>query len=109
VLEAMAAGVPVVASDIPALTEVAGSAAIRLPPTDVAGWAEALTTVIGDTGVSERMAAEGHEVAACVSWERGAAMLCGLLAAVADGTLAAAPHDALAPDGAVPGAPVAAR
>ena len=35
VLEAMAAGVPVVASDIPAIREVAGDAAVLVPPGDV--------------------------------------------------------------------------
>lgn len=109
VLEAMAAGVPVVSSDIPALAEVARSAAIRLPPTNVAAWVAALTRVIGDPGLRARMSAAGREVAAGVSWERGASRLSGLLSAVADGSLVAAPYDAPAPDGAVPGTPVAAR
>ena len=49
VLEAMAAGVPVVASDIPALAEVAGSGALLVPPRDVAGWASALAAVPSPT------------------------------------------------------------
>jgi glycosyltransferase involved in cell wall biosynthesis len=41
VLEAMAAGVPVVMSDIEVLAEVAGPAALMVPPRDVGGWASA--------------------------------------------------------------------
>jgi glycosyltransferase involved in cell wall biosynthesis len=102
VLEAMAAGVPVVASDIPALTEVAGSAAVQVPPTDVAGWVSALTAVTSDTELAARLTAAGRQAAAGVTWARGAAMLRGLLAEVATGSLAPVPHEAPAPDGAVP-------
>jgi glycosyltransferase involved in cell wall biosynthesis len=44
-LEAMAAGVPVVASDIPVFREVAGDAATLLDPSDAAGWARAILDV----------------------------------------------------------------
>jgi len=46
VLEAMAAGVPVVTSDIRVMAEVAGSAALMVPPRDVAGWASAITAAL---------------------------------------------------------------
>lgn len=42
VVEAMACGTPVVASDIPALREVGGAAAIYAPPGDVTRWVETL-------------------------------------------------------------------
>ena len=42
VVEAMACGTPVIASDIPALREVGGTAAIYVPPGDVDRWVEAL-------------------------------------------------------------------
>jgi glycosyltransferase involved in cell wall biosynthesis len=45
VLEAMAAGTTVLASDIPAHREVTGGHARLVPPTDVDGWAAALATV----------------------------------------------------------------
>ncbi len=44
VLEAMALGTPVICSDRAALPEVAGDAAVVLPPT-VEAWADALATV----------------------------------------------------------------
>lgn len=42
VLEALAAGRPVLASDVPALREVAGDQATFVAPTDVEAWADAL-------------------------------------------------------------------
>ncbi|MDQ3762087.1 MAG: glycosyltransferase family 4 protein [Actinomycetota bacterium] len=47
VLEAMAAGVPVVCSDLPALREIAGGLATLVPPGDPAALATALATVDG--------------------------------------------------------------
>ncbi|WP_164702200.1 glycosyltransferase family 1 protein [Modestobacter sp. KNN46-3] len=49
-LEAMAAGTAVVASDVPAHREVAGGHATLVAPTDVDGWAEALTTAAPSDG-----------------------------------------------------------
>ncbi|MBP7992460.1 MAG: glycosyltransferase family 4 protein [Candidatus Magasanikbacteria bacterium] len=42
ILEAMAAGVPVIASDLPVLREVGGSAAKYVAPRDTEGWAKAI-------------------------------------------------------------------
>jgi glycosyltransferase involved in cell wall biosynthesis len=83
VLEAMAAGVPVVASDIPALAEVSGSAALLVPPVDVTGWTRALGSVLADADLAKRLSVEGEGVAAGRSWERGAVLLRRLLAEVA--------------------------
>ena len=55
VLEAMVRGVPVVCSDIPALREVAGSAALYFDPRVPADIAARITEVIADTGLAERM------------------------------------------------------
>lgn len=87
VLEAMAAGVPTVMSDIPVLAEVAGQAAVRVPPRDVAGWAAALTAVLSDETLRGRLTAAGRATAAAAGWEEGAADLGMLLAAVASGKL----------------------
>jgi glycosyltransferase involved in cell wall biosynthesis len=87
VLEAMAAGVPVVMSDIEVLAEVAGSAALLVPPGDVADWAAALTAVLGDPALAGRLTAAGQATAAAASWEDGASALVSLLSAVAAGRL----------------------
>jgi glycosyltransferase involved in cell wall biosynthesis len=47
VLEALATGTPVLASDIPAHREVGAAFARYLPPTDVDAWAEALSALPG--------------------------------------------------------------
>jgi glycosyltransferase involved in cell wall biosynthesis len=83
VLEAMAAGVPVVLSDIPVLAEVSGGAALRVPPQDVAAWATALTAVLGDPALSRGLVAAGRAVAAASGWEHGASALLTLLSTVA--------------------------
>lgn len=85
VLEAMAAGVPVVASRIPALAEVAGSAALMVPPRDLAGWASALTAVLQHPEMAASLSRAGAGVAAARTWQRGAITLRSLLAAVAAG------------------------
>lgn len=87
VLEAMAAGTPVVMSDIDVLAEVAGPAARMVPPRDVAGWTAALTAVLSDATVAKQLTEDGRAVAAAAGWEHGAAALSELLAAVADGRL----------------------
>ena len=66
-LEAMAAGVPVVVSDAPALVEVTGGAALVAPRDDPAALARALTEAVDPTGRQERVTA-GRERAARYSW-----------------------------------------
>ncbi|MEO7196010.1 MAG: glycosyltransferase family 1 protein [Pseudonocardiaceae bacterium] len=72
VLEAMAAGVPVVHSDAPALVEVAGGAGVTVARGDVDGLAAALRTVASDPGVARAMSAAGRRRAERFSWERTA-------------------------------------
>lgn len=48
VVEALACGAAVVASDIPALREAGGEAAVYRPVADVAAWADAVTCVLND-------------------------------------------------------------
>jgi len=86
VLEAMAAGVPVVASAIPSLAEVCGSAATLVPPDDAASWASAMLTVLDDCGAATGMIAAGRAVAAAATWEAGSRALGDLLSSVAYAT-----------------------
>ena len=81
-LEALAAGVPVLASDTPALREVGGDAATYMPPGDPAAWAAAIEAA-ADEGPAEREARTiaGRERAASFTWEHTAE---GLLAAYRD-------------------------
>jgi glycosyltransferase involved in cell wall biosynthesis len=72
VLEAMAAGVPVVHSDAPALVEVAGGAGVTVARNDPAALAAALRAVLSDPGAARAMSAAGRRRARWFSWERTA-------------------------------------
>ncbi len=72
VLEAMAAGVPVVASDIPSLREVAGTAADLVAPRDADAWARAIDLTVGDPDHRAARAREGRDRAAAFTWQRTA-------------------------------------
>jgi glycosyltransferase involved in cell wall biosynthesis len=73
VLEAMAAGTPVIASDLEVLREVAGDAALFVPPTDLRGWVAALERVAADEALRRRMQAAGRAAAAGRTWDATAA------------------------------------
>lgn len=68
VLEAMASGTPVVASDRTALPEVCGDAALLVDPDDPDALTEAILAAIGD----ERLRAAGLARARSFTWERTA-------------------------------------
>ena len=59
VVEAMSQGTAVVASDIPALREVAGRGAVLLRPDDVAAWADALEGLLEDESARIRLGEHG--------------------------------------------------
>jgi len=80
----MAAGVPVVASAIPAVEEVSGPAAVLVPPHDATAWATAITRVLDDPATASAMVAVGSAVAAAATWDRGGQALRELLLSVAD-------------------------
>ncbi len=75
VLEAMAAGVPVLCSDLPVLREVTGGAAVLVPPGDAAAWAAAIRDRLTDPRPRREVAAPGLAAAACYTPERSAAAL----------------------------------
>jgi len=71
-LDAMLAGVPVVASTAGSLPEVLGDAALLVEPTDTRALASALDRVLGDPALAADLAARGRERAAAYSWARTA-------------------------------------
>lgn len=75
VLEAMAAGAPVVASATTAVGEVAGGAALTVDPLDEAAISEALRQVLEDGPGAERLRAAGLARAAGYSWRHTADLL----------------------------------
>jgi glycosyltransferase involved in cell wall biosynthesis len=72
VLEAMACGAPVVCSNAGPLPEVAGDAAILLPPHDAQAWAATIRRVMTDPGLAAELRSRGKNRASEFSWERSA-------------------------------------
>jgi glycosyltransferase involved in cell wall biosynthesis len=72
ILEAMACGTPVVCSNVAALPEVAGDAAILIPPTDDRRFAEAVASILSDSRLRKRMASKGLERTRTFSWQKTA-------------------------------------
>jgi len=68
VVEAMACGTPVVATDVEALHEVSGGAAILVPPGDDAALAAELAVLAEDPAVRAAVRARGLARAAAFSW-----------------------------------------
>ncbi|MEX2289311.1 MAG: glycosyltransferase family 1 protein [Mycobacteriales bacterium] len=81
-LEAMAAGTPVVTSDAPALVEVGGGAA-RVSRLEPAALAVTLREVSGDAGLRARMAQQGRARALAYSWDAAAGSLWSALRGLA--------------------------
>jgi len=69
-VEAMAAGLPVVASDVPGYDEVMtdGVEGFLVPPRDPAAIAAAVETILDDPALAERFAAAGRARAAVFDW-----------------------------------------
>lgn len=69
VIEAMACGTPVVTSNLSALIEVAGDAALFVDPHDPEGIAEAICQVLSDKGLREKLRNKGIRRSTEFSWE----------------------------------------
>ena len=68
VLEALACGTPVVASNATSIPEVTGDAAVLLPPDGASSWAKALREVLLDVDHAHRLSARGIERARQFTW-----------------------------------------
>ena len=75
VLEALAAGVPVVVGAGTPAAEMAGDPAPVVDPSDPAAWAEALDALLGDTDRRDRVARAGLARVIGRTWEDSAARL----------------------------------
>jgi glycosyltransferase involved in cell wall biosynthesis len=69
-LEAMAAGVPVIATDLPALREATGGHATLVPADDLSAWLDATRQLLADLELRRRLAREGRAWAAGFTWDR---------------------------------------
>ncbi|HEY2766929.1 MAG TPA: glycosyltransferase family 1 protein [Solirubrobacteraceae bacterium] len=84
VLEAMAHGTPVACSNVSALPEVAGDAALLFDPQRQEEITGAIRTLLGDPELAARLRERGRERVASFTWKRtGAASLAGYRRAIA--------------------------
>jgi alpha-1,3-rhamnosyl/mannosyltransferase len=83
ILEAMAAGAPVLTSTVSSLPEVAGDAALLVDPFDVGAIAAGLARLLGDAALADDLRARGWARAAEFSWARTAAETLELLKGLA--------------------------
>ncbi len=75
-LEAMLAGTPIIASDIPTCREVAGDAATYFPPGDAKAMAQAIEAVLANPQAARRRVEAGRGRAAEYTWKRSLDRLC---------------------------------
>ncbi len=87
VLEAMAARIPVVTSDLPVFREylLAGRDALLVPVGDVDGLAAALCRVLLDEGLRQRLIRSGADLAGRFTWQASALRHLEMYAALRDG------------------------
>ena len=72
-LEAMAAGTPVVTSNVSSLPEVVGDAALLVDPMDAGAIAHAMARLLEDDDLRRDLIQRGYERARSFSWARSAA------------------------------------
>jgi glycosyltransferase involved in cell wall biosynthesis len=71
-IEALAAGAPLVASDLPVLREVAGDAALYAPPDRPDLWAETIGALLADGDLRAELRRKGMERARLFDWKQAA-------------------------------------
>jgi glycosyltransferase involved in cell wall biosynthesis len=79
ILEALACGAPVVASERSSIPEVVGDAGLLCSPVDVEAIAGALQRVLTEPGLADDMRRRGFEQAARFSWTRTAESFAAIL------------------------------
>ena len=72
VLEALVRGIPTVASNTSAVPEVSGDAALGVDPRSVRSIAQAISSLVSDVGLADRMAARARAQAQRFSWDETA-------------------------------------
>lgn len=70
ILEAMKLGTPVITSNLTAMPEVAGGAALLVDPRDIGDMVSAMDRLLHDEALREELAQKGKQRASSYSWER---------------------------------------
>ncbi len=84
-LEAMACGVPVIASGAEALRETLGDAALLLDPHDVEAWSDGIASLLRDSEHRADLARRGRDRARAFTWDRTATQTLAIYDLVAPG------------------------
>ena len=92
VLEAMACGAPVIASNTSSLPEVVGNPDALFDPLDVASIADKLAHVLSDSAFRRALSDRGLKQVAEFSWEKTASRALAALEALVSGCDSAQPH-----------------
>jgi glycosyltransferase involved in cell wall biosynthesis len=71
-IEAMACGAPVIASNVASMPEVLGDAGVLLDPLDEAAWTRTIIDVLTSPETRDRLREAGRRRAAAFTWERTA-------------------------------------
>ena len=69
-LEAMLAGIPVIASDISSIPELVGDAGLLIKPGDITGFAEAIDTVLNNGKTAKELIEKGRARVMEFSWDK---------------------------------------
>lgn len=69
-LEAMACGIPVIASNVSSLPEVVGDTGLLIDPHDVDGLTQAIETLVDAPEIREKFAQKALQKSATFTWER---------------------------------------
>jgi glycosyltransferase involved in cell wall biosynthesis len=71
-IEAMACGTPVIASNVASMPEVLGDAGLLIDPTHGDAWTRAIADLLNDSAQGHRMRGAGLRRASHFTWERTA-------------------------------------
>ena len=85
-LEAMAAGLPVVASDAEAVQETASGGALIVPALTADRWVEAIDQVLSDPDLAQDLRERARKVAATCTWAKTAEHTLAVLVGASNGT-----------------------
>jgi glycosyltransferase involved in cell wall biosynthesis len=85
VLEAMAIGTPVIASNTSSIPEVASDAAVLIAPRDTEAWASELARLAGDANTRADLIQRGRQQSRAYSWDDSARVLLDCYQRVATG------------------------
>jgi len=75
ILEALACGAPVIASNRSSLPEVLGDAGLQADPLEVEGWTAGMEQLLTDASLRATLIAKGRQQAARFTWESAAGQL----------------------------------